>query len=90
MGRKIQEWNCVAELWREGRVVEHYFVPKAVVGTMVMGLVGHQLDCSREGSKEGSITISQEKLMEKGKLLLRLLGEDKRQVLPCGEVAGSW
>jgi len=93
LGGKVRNGNVELgcdelELWREGRDVGHYFVPEAVVGTVVMGLVGHQLDWSRVGNKEGSITISQEKLMEKGELLLRLLGEDKRQVPPCGEVAG--
>jgi len=76
------------DLWREGRFVEQHFVPEAVVGVVAMGLVGQRINCSREGNKENSITISQEKLMEKGELLLRLLGEDKRQVPPCAEISG--
>ena len=80
--------NGEEEMWKQGRYVEQFFVPEAVIGAVVMSLVGQQLDCFKEGTKEGSITVSQEKLMKRGELLLRLLGEDKRQVPPCAEIAG--
>jgi len=80
--------NGEEEMWKQGRYVEQFFVPEAVIGAVVMSLVGQQVDCFREGCKEGSITVSQEMLMKRGELLLRLLGEDKRQVPPCAEVAG--
>merc|ERR1719228_530975 len=78
----------MTQLWREGRSLEHYFVPEAVLGVVVLGLVNQQINCTREGNKHGSITISQEMLVEKGNLLLRLLGEDTRQMPPCGDVGG--
>jgi len=93
LGGRIQnnevELNIGGEqLWREARYVEQFFVPEAVIGTVVMGLVGQHMDCFREGSREGGITVSQEKLMTSGKLLMRLLGEDKRQAPPCVEIEG--
>ena len=63
--------NGEEEMWKQGRYVEQFFVPEAVIGAVVMSLVGQQLDCFKEGTKEGSITVSQEKLMKRGELLLR-------------------
>ena len=66
------------ELWRSSSTVIQYFVPEAIIGTVIMGLVGLQIHSSKVGTNEEGMVISQEKLMSKAEHLLKLLSLLKR------------
>lgn len=75
------------EVWSAGQEVMRHFLPESVVAVAVLGLVGEGLGTSRASTRPGGLAVSQQQVVERAGLVLRLVGEAGCGG-PCVEVGG--